>query len=257
MLFRSVRDFDDLAQRGPATLGSHGLKQNHVATVYIDGNSVGQHIERASSSDRIGLSSRLKEATTAALNAATEAVHERLPTGPLAVIPHVVGGDDVLVSVPAFMWRPFVATFLKVFGTSADPVSASAGIVIAHLAYPFNRAVEVADDLLSKAKAAVDGKQSSLAVIELTSEAAQPTRARVWTETDLARLSASIKILSDTGKSARHELARAAAAPERLVARNLLRRQCARMGIGLDAELTADPALVADLLDLVKWWWPT
>jgi len=174
-----VRDFEELADLGPPR------KRNHLATVFIDGNRIGELIDNCPDDDLRSLSSALDSATWTALTQATIAVCELTGTGPsatteesrrLPVLPHIVGGDDVLVTMPAFSGVEFTRCFLRVFsaecsrltGKSLGDVSASAGIVIHHRKYPFTRAADHANDVLATAKKSTEGRSASLALAELT-----------------------------------------------------------------------------------------
>jgi Cas10/Cmr2, second palm domain len=153
----TAEDFTDLA-----ALGGAETSRNHVATVYVDGNKIGDLFDRIAAFGRPGLKEQVSRAVSAATRAslltATRAVTRDDPGEPLPVIPHVVGGDDLVVSVVADRaWR-FTVSYLEAFdalvhdipgladvlaaGEEGDePVSpsASAGLVFAHAKFPFRR----------------------------------------------------------------------------------------------------------------------
>ncbi|BCB74572.1 hypothetical protein Pflav_009820 [Phytohabitans flavus] len=161
-----VSDFGELA-----ALGDEHSNGNHLATVFADGNSIGALFDRVIASgdpDAKAQASRaVSEATRDALREATAAVLESGARVP--VIPHVVGGDDLLVSVVADRaWR-FVTSYLRAFSRllaadqtlrpfvasgAGEQTGASAGVVFAHNAFPFRRAVELADEAKDTAKRA-------------------------------------------------------------------------------------------------------
>ena len=158
--------FDDLA-----ALAS-GEGQQHLATVHADGNRVGEFFARLAERGRIDRASvvaELSRCTFAALAAATTVV--RRPGDPvLCVVPHLLGGDDVLVSLPAERaWR-FTVEFVHDFGqrtarlvrglgiTDLDPPTMSAGVVFGRRNFPFALTVEQAEDCLTMAKRKGAGK---------------------------------------------------------------------------------------------------
>ena len=118
---RPVRDMDDLAR-----LGETGSNRNHVATVALDGNGMGGFFAALASQQDTGLKQRISPeisaATRGALVSAAAAIvrddDERLP-----VVPHVLGGDDVVVSVTADRAWPFTRAFLAGF---SDALTAAA-----------------------------------------------------------------------------------------------------------------------------------
>lgn len=191
-------DFAELAALGGAQSG-----RNHLATVSVDGNAFGVFFKAlAEEADadanaqwgKAAISRSLSEATRTALANATLELpltteHERL-----CVVPHVVGGDDVLVSLPADQAWAFTLTFLREFGrlvhekTAAilDELNAcrakraglpalraptaSAGVVFAHARYPLNLLVESAGRCLSEAKKEFGGRQASVQWLDITAD---------------------------------------------------------------------------------------
>lgn len=172
--WQMAKDFRQLA-----ALGDDGEKGNHLALVMADGNSFGAFFTALTRSGkpREDVAKAFKVATNVALQHATNEMGD--VDGVSRVLPHVVGGDDVLVSLPAtYGWR-FVTTYLRFFNTlietavkdigSGLPVpTASAALVFAHQSWPFDRAAELADDLLRLAKRAGQGEHSTVAWQEVT-----------------------------------------------------------------------------------------
>ncbi|MGW1144461.1 Cas10/Cmr2 second palm domain-containing protein [Streptomyces sp. NPDC002454] len=181
-----------------AALGSAASGRNQLATVAVDGNafgvffaalaeSSGQDPELTSSKSSV--SAVLARATRTALE---EAALELAPTQEherLCVVPHVVGGDDVLVSLPADQAWHFTLTFLQRFGvrvrsatepvlarltqvhgTAPEPPTASAGVVFAHASHPLHLSVESAAQRLREAKQAFCGRQSSVQWLDVTAD---------------------------------------------------------------------------------------
>jgi hypothetical protein len=176
-----------------ARLGTPGSGRNHIATVFVDGNAFGEffhqlagHRERIDAATKSRVSRALNEHTRRALEAATRAVGRNSDGGVLCVVPHLVGGDDVLVSVPADRAWAFTRHYLAEFGrlvedtvkdtrtrTGVDglpELSASAGIVFARHSYPFHLIVEQAEACLRRAKARVRGACASVDFTDVTKD---------------------------------------------------------------------------------------
>lgn len=182
-------DFEALAR-----CGDPRRKQNHLATIFADGNAFGEFFKELTRSDpamindvsvRIG-----KHAEEALIHAATVVRGE----GRIARVQvHVLGGDDVLVTVPASIGWDFTLAYLTDFerrvretcelaGAGLMVPTASAGVVFAQASFPFGQVVDIADALLSKAKAKVAGAASSVAWIDVTSRGDDPAAAlESWT----------------------------------------------------------------------------
>ncbi|MGC4950340.1 Cas10/Cmr2 second palm domain-containing protein [Streptomyces sp. DT224] len=173
--------------------GNKGITQ--IATVYIDGNAFGMFFDQLAMHgtasrtgartlvDKAAISRALNEHTRTALTDATCAV-VRADDIRMAVVPHLVGGDDVLVSLPADRAWPFVLHYLERFGVLVQrtrgevagfikklpDLSASAGIAFSHPTHPFHLLVEAADQRLRKAKQAVAGTEASVDFVDLTAD---------------------------------------------------------------------------------------
>ncbi|MCX4429652.1 Cas10/Cmr2 second palm domain-containing protein [Streptomyces mirabilis] len=189
-----------------AALGSVASGRNHLATVAVDGNAFGLFFRALA--DEGGQDARLREAKTSISTALSLATRAALASAALelpltvereqlCVVPHVVGGDDVLVSLPADQAWWFTLTFLKEFerlvrketaevldqlnevraGRAGLPAleapTASAGVVFAHASHPLNLLVESAGMRLSEAKAAFRGRQASVQWLDITADGAQ------------------------------------------------------------------------------------
>ncbi|MEU9774277.1 hypothetical protein [Streptomyces sp. NPDC047968] len=185
-----------------AALGSAAAGRNHLATVAVDGNAFGVFFaaladESSRDADlskaKVTVSQALSAATRGALSDAAVELSLAMEQERLCVVPHVVGGDDVLVSLPAERaWR-FTLTFLQEFehrvreatadtldtlnglrtGRGLDelrPPTASAGVVFAHASHPLNLLVESAGQRLSEAKRAVGGQRASVQWLDITAD---------------------------------------------------------------------------------------
>lgn len=177
--------FDDLAN-----LGSDS-KRNHIALVFLDANRMGAFFAAlatsSTNSSKDDLSRAMVTATHDALVAATKAVIRAIAgktnssPAALPVLAHLVGGDDVLCSVPAsFAWlftRTYIGSFdedsEKAVGPHAQGLSclaptASAGMVISHSSFPFARCLDVAERNLRLAKRSQAGRKAAVAWQDVT-----------------------------------------------------------------------------------------
>lgn len=173
---RSPAGFEELV-----TLGRR--RTTHLATVYADGNRVGGLLSELAASDSESAEvviRELPEITWSALRAATCAVRDG-HDDVLCVVPHVVGGDDVLVSLPADRaWR-FVRDFLSTFerefhqllGSMDEELvlpTMSAGIVFARHNYPFASQVDDAARCLREAKSVGAGQSAWVQFTDATAD---------------------------------------------------------------------------------------
>lgn len=224
-----VEHFKELAQLGD--LGSEGSRThtgNHVATIFADGNGFGKlfrELRAAAADSEDGLqelrrvSKAVKDATKLALRKAIEEITDDrvAAANPMPAVPHILGGDDVLVTVPATKAWPFLIAFLKhleqeagsdTFGLGAGKVSFSAGMVICKLAYPIGDQVELATTLLRTAKEAVRGNDWSFAWLDVTNEGPTPSR-RFRTLDDWGRIEELRDLARRLGDDERGNAARA------------------------------------------------
>lgn len=183
-------------------VGLTGANENHLATVAVDGNAFGAFFSALAASpttradDKRNISGALAEATRDALAIAAYETAldapEPLEAGPaqLSVVPHVVGGDDVLVTMPARLGWRFTLSYLEQFEEQCGnrlrehldrlneeqpdrPLptpTASAGIVFAHHKYPLKLVIEAAYQRLGEAKAAFVGSRSSVQWQDITAD---------------------------------------------------------------------------------------
>jgi hypothetical protein len=268
----AVSDFAQLA-----ALGGEDGNRNHLATVFADGNAIGtlfgQVIADGDPAAKQAVSQAVSQATRDALTAAAAAVLAGDQTGKVPVIPHVVGGDDLLVSVVADRaWR-FVTEYLREFSRRLagddrirlflDPVGgapgASAGVVFAHSAFPFPRAVELAEQALRAAKHAHAGRASAVTWLDVTREGEQPPPDRMaWTLDDLDGAAPALADLRAVPPAGRAVLERLIDPEDAELSAARLREHARRLGRDrvLDPFLGADgaPTRLADALALVRWW---
>lgn len=142
-----------------------------TALIFADGNRIGEYMARRASEDQARLGGQeLTEATWEALSVSVEEIsHQSEDHWP--IVPHLVGGDDLLVSVPAGRAWGFVRALLQHFqeaiSGAGDGPSMSAGLVFAHASLPFALQLERAESLLSGAKQRGMGK-AAIAWADLT-----------------------------------------------------------------------------------------
>lgn len=243
-----TRDLGQLALVGKPD--GHG--NNHLAHIAIDGNGFGRFFDRvADGADpdlKRSISPKVKQATVEALQAAVDAV-TRPGDAVSPVTAHLVGGDDVLVSVAAARAWPFTLTFLQDFGKRCAAVerearavleaagdaglrlSASAGVVFSHAAHPMSQNVVLAEGALRRAKRDVQGLEASVHWQDVTREgSAGDPRRRTWrlAELDDPRLAMGLSLAAGAGQSGRYALLRGLDASPPELARETLVREVRR-----------------------------
>ena len=175
------RTMEDLARargREQESAVRYGGKRNHVAVLCADGNSIGDLVGGIPAQNRKHVVSGLDQATRDALSAAAAEVTDET----VVVEPHFVGGDDILVSVPAPLgwsfamhlarrFEQFLGEYLAGVGTK-EPTAASLGIGLCftHASYPFAQAREVAFAAMKQAKMGAQGRQAAAGWADLTAE---------------------------------------------------------------------------------------
>lgn len=213
---KQVENFKQLAAMGDRDgKGRRVHTDNHVATIFVDGNGFGtlfRELRTEAAQSEQGLkelarvSKAVKDATRAALQSAIEHIHEQGNIMP--AVPHLLGGDDLLVTVPATRAWAFLTRFLERlrdivhnidFGPVTKRPSFSAGMVICKLAYPIGDQVELAADLLRSAKEAVDGKDWSFAWLDVT-DGGPVVPERVYTLVDWEALQELIDLARKVGR---------------------------------------------------------
>jgi hypothetical protein len=202
----TARDFTELAR-----LGGADTQRNHVATVYADGNAIGPFFDRIAAYGDPALKERISAAVSEATRRALlEATRSALGAeASLPVIPHVVGGDDLVVSVVADRAWQFTVTYLDQFRQllgaipavparllSPVPPTASAGLVFAHAKFPFRRAAELAAQRLRDAKRQFCGTEPAVAWLDVTRDGEQaPAGQRAWALDNLISLDGALRAL--------------------------------------------------------------
>ncbi|MGI8815028.1 MAG: Cas10/Cmr2 second palm domain-containing protein [Pseudonocardia sp.] len=186
---------DNFGELATATTGPDDRPGTHTALVYADGNQVGAFIERAIEAGlpKSDLAKWISRANRAAVVAGVNAVLTTHPASAgIPVSPHLIAGDDLLVSLPAMLAWPFLRAYLPAFTEALrkealkcqealkceasrnahDAIrpfpTVSAGLVIAHQSYPFADVVALAGAALATAKRHTRGAASSVAWLDIT-----------------------------------------------------------------------------------------
>lgn len=212
-----AHDFDQLARKGGTTAdgrrGTIGRRDsaNHLATIAADGNRVGAFFEAVATHG----SDQLRKGAVRALSGATEDAVRRaikaLAHQPkiMAAIPHLIGGDDILISLPAPLAWPFVAALSAEFRKSLDDqfkdlwpntpnesvmhkffseMSLGIGMVFAHSSHPFADTQDLAHTAMRQAKQSAGGTWSAVTWLDLTAENSIPAGRSLACEQVLADL---------------------------------------------------------------------
>lgn len=182
-----TENFPALAAMGDLAGGRRTITGNHTALIFADGNGFGKlfrtlRAAAAESSDGLEelrhISKKVKDTTANALRSAIQHITLEGDTT-MPAIPHILGGDDILVTVPATRAWTFLIHFLELmkqavesneFGPDSSQISFSAGMVICKHAFPFGDQVELAADLLRAAKEEVLGRGWSYSWLDVTNE---------------------------------------------------------------------------------------
>lgn len=258
-----------------AELGTD-LKKNHLATVFIDGNGIGkwfEYVGKNSPAQYTNLSTMVTEVTKKALMNAAVSVQRHGSI--LATIPHVVGGDDVLVTVPASHAWAFTIEFLDTFGreigerigaselngSGLDLPSVSAGIVIAKTAFPFSDAVSIASGLLKRAKTSNSGSRAAVCWLDVTRHGSvipdwRKPRSLEWLiehRDDLSSLSKMDQSALATFR-AMSEVTDAGNSEASIIAKQSRRVNLTHLSPLLQPSSGEEVSTLADALDISRWW---
>lgn len=256
--------FEDLATTGA---DPHG---NHLCTVFADGNRFGALFTQLTGSgvDLGVLSDELTAAMTAALTTATRAVTPDDPAA-LPVIPHLVGGDDLLASVTADKAWTFTRTLLAdyrrrvqdlvtPYGMPETP-TASAGIVFAHAKFPLATSVALAESALAEAKARHAAQQPAILWADVTAEGPRLTSGRrPPTLDELDQAADALTRLAGLAPSTLSTLGDLATRPDPETL-DVAAAQAHRLGVWetLRPFLSMRPMLpLPDALSILRWWRP-
>lgn len=248
-----------------ARLGS----DTHVALIYADGNAIGKFIgELHQKRDLPGVKKLLKEITVIidestwqALVGAVEAIWPDKTTPP-PVIPHLVGGDDVLVSVPANLAWDFVLTLQSEFKRAIEteaakahvtPPSLSAGIVFHHYMRPLHVMHELAAKLLRNAKAEYNGEEAAIAWQDATRDGVEPIDRTPFLLTKLDADMPDLNRLAGESNASRQRLAELLRSHK--LGDKAVEEHLQRLGLTAVVEpFREDPIHLTDALGMVHRW---
>lgn len=175
-----------------------------IATIAADGNKVGDFMAQLRGTmDEREMTTAIARAARAVVAAGAAELLRRDPqlTDPagvvsLPVIAHYVGGDDIVVSVPANDAWAFVTTMC---GRFAEAIKAeltttrvavtlptlSAGMVFHHRSQPLPDVLAKAHDHLTLAKLATRGDGASVSFLDLTADGDRAVGDRSWAIAEL------------------------------------------------------------------------
>lgn len=260
---RVGRNFDDLAAVGAGDA-------NHLCTVFADGNRFGD-LFAALKNTHVSLrdlSADLNTAVRGALIAATAQV-SRESDACLPVVPHLVGGDDLLASVTADRAWDFVLAFLDDYhhrtavlaadyqrraGTPVPVPTASAGLVFAHATYPFADCLDLAETALRRAKSQHKARTPAVCWVDVTEDGPElPPSRTAPSLSALAAHRAEIDGLCAVAPSGRARLAEAARRGDDTEIAALAHR-LGRIGVIRPFQQHPLPMPLLDALVLGRWW---
>lgn len=173
-LKETIKPFSSFTSIGKLQEEIEGLEW--LAVIHADGNGLGQifsqfegHLGEEKTSERyrqqlVAFSEALDNVTTAAFKQALDEVYGK-PDGQVALVPLIVGGDDLTVVVDGRYAVKLARSFVKAFTELAElhPVirqvvrsdtrlSSCAGVAIVKPHFPFHAAYHLAEQLLRSAK---------------------------------------------------------------------------------------------------------
>ncbi|MGI8310537.1 Cas10/Cmr2 second palm domain-containing protein [Saccharopolyspora hattusasensis] len=240
----------------------------HVALIYADGNAIGKFIgdlhrmrrEKRARELLERVTKVIDESTWQALVAAVGEIWDGDTAPPM--IPHLVGGDDVLVSVPADQAWAFVRTLQSEFsrvirhateGTGVTPPSLSAGIVFHHYIKPLHVMHDLVSTLLRSAKTEYHGAEAAIAWQDATRDGEEPIDRTPFRHAKLETETPKLAELAALPNAARQRLAELLRSHE--LGTKPVEQHLRRLGLaGKVATFREDPILLADALGMVRWW---
>jgi hypothetical protein len=256
-----ANEFEELARLGRGDA-------NHLCTIFVDGNRFGALF--ASLKDTgvslKKLSAALAAAVGEALRAATREVTFASDSC-LPVVPHLIGGDDLLASVTADRAWDFVLAFLAEYhrqtgqlavryrhqaGKPIDTPTASAGLVFAHYKFPFASALDLAEAALKRAKLVHQARTAAVCWVDVTEDGpALPEDRAAPSLPALQQHRTALDGLVAIEQAGQAQLSLAAGDPQRVAA---LAHRLGRTETVLPFLQPAPPMPLRDALVLGRWW---
>lgn len=240
--------------------------RTHLALIYADGNAIGKFIRGVQANENtrgIDFPRAIDNATWKALVCAVRAIHRPSEDEVLPIIPHLVGGDDVMASVPASRGWTFVRTLLDRFHGSIreqierlDPSllpTLSAGVVFHHYTVPLFQTNDLAKSLLRRAKLKTQGKAASVAWHDTTQQGRMRITRPALTHAVLEEHAAALGELAEVNSTARQRLAEL----NRKHGGDKFDEHVRRVGLGAAvAPFRGEQARIelADALGIARWW---
>lgn len=240
----------------------------HLALIYADGNAIGKFIADLSEMESRKAARKLLGGVAQKIDGATwQALITAVKTNwdgksKLPVIPHLVGGDDVLVSVPAGRAWKFVRTLQAEFkrriaeetnGTGVNPPSLSAGVVFHYYAKPLHVMCDLATKLLRSAKEQYHGAEAAIAWQDVTRDGQEPIGRTPFRHSKLEDDAPQLDKLAAIPRAAQQRLAELLRSHE--LGSGPVEEHLRRLGLTQKIErFREDPILLADALGMVRWW---
>lgn len=259
-----------------------------LALIFADGNRVGAFIAGAAAAhagSKTELARALQTATTTALVAAVDDGTGAM----LPAIPHLVGGDDILITVRACDGWRVTGRFMRTFDAKladlrqpswpAELPTVSAGLLFHHFAEPFPYALSRCEKLLEQAKHAQQGTTATIGFADLTFDGEDVSGAGSggttpvtlgWLAEREKLLDALADSLSEAQRHSLLDLARSRPGPDgRLRPSDDLGRKIIEQGNRALAQLLYkdgvrgiqgrpleehDAAVVRNILSIMRWW---
>jgi len=256
-----------------ARLPKDRAKRNHLATIYADGNRVGQLFAGVTDAGAaVALSRAIEEAIQASGDEALEALVQLSRPGTLPGVVTVLAADDALITVPApFAWT-FALTLTRTFNARMETdkrvaralefgghiPTLTAGIAFTHVKSPIEVAIQAADSAMRLAKQQKSG-ESAIGWVDLThpGEGISSLFALDWLNDNAALIDAFTDLPANQRSGWERDIASAQAAgvpdPDILA---FLQREVRRLAF---TQLSVDKLALDDILRLlsISRWWPS
>lgn len=265
----TVRRVKDLKELATLPLDDR-LKRNHLATIYADGNNVGNLM---SGIDDLAIAKWVSAAINdAIMSSGHRALAELMPRCRRGVLPGIVtvlAADDALVTVPAPFGWALATAIIDGFAAGMDdavaqgilrtgePVpSYTAGIAFSHMKSPIEQAIRSADAAMRAAKKAFPGT-AAVGWVDLSHPVQGPPahRSIEWLTEWRPLLDRLIALPASQRAKWERDIAgaRAAHIPDDRILR-FLTHEATRLDISEFRDSTVDLDEIGHLLAIARWW---